>query len=202
MLQYPLARLEAQVEPRELRVAVLELVHDAQGLEVVLEAAVVRHALVQGVLPGVAELGVGNWTDPAFYDFGATPPQAPARLVDALLLRITGTAHVEIAQTAPVMLNFSSAEIAGGVLKTAQTETLAASLVGTLLGDLDLTVNVLGIGLNSPAVIAQALRDLLAPLTPTLDLAIAGTLGALGLGVGEGDVRVYGVRCDHAVLVG
>ena len=96
----------------------------------------------------------------------------------------------------------SSAEIAGGVLKTAQTETLAASLVGTLLGDLDLTVNVLGIGLNSPAVIAQALRDLLAPLTPTLDLAIAGTLGALGLGVGEADVRVYGVRCDHAVLVG
>ena len=154
------------------------------------------------VLPGVAELGVGNWTDPAFYDFGATPPQAPARLVDALLLRITGTAHVEIAQTAPVMLDFSSAEIAGGVLKTAQTETLAASLVGTLLGDLDLTVNVLGIGLNSPAVIAQALRDLLAPLTPTLDLAIAGTLGALGLGVGEADVRVYGVRCDHAVLVG
>ena len=154
------------------------------------------------VLPGVAELGVGDWTDPAFYDFGATPPQAPARLVDALLLRITGTAHVEISQTTPVMLDFSSTEIAGGVLKTAETETLVSSLIGTLLGDLDLTVNVLGIGLNSPAVIAQALRDLIAPLAPTLDLAIAGTLGALGLGVGEADVRVYGVRCDHAVLVG
>ncbi len=154
------------------------------------------------VLPGLAELGVGDWTNPAFHDFGATPPQSPVRLVDALLLRIAGTAHAEIAQTTPVMLDFSSAEIAGGVPKTAETETLVSSIMGTLLGDLDLTVNVLGIGLNSPAVIAQALRDLLAPLALTLDLAIAGTLGALGLGVGEADVRVYGVRCDQAVLVG
>jgi uncharacterized membrane protein len=154
------------------------------------------------VLPGLAELGIGDWADPAFHDFGATPPQSPVRLVDALLLRITGSAHVEVAQATPVMLDFSSTEIAGGVLKTAQTETLVSSLAGTLLGDLDLTVNVLGIGLNSPAVIAQALRDLLAPLSPTLDLTLAGTLGALGLGVGEADVRVYGVRCDHAVLVG
>lgn len=154
------------------------------------------------VLPGLAELGIGDWTDPAFYDFGASPPQLPVKMVDALLLRITGTAHVEIAQTTPVLLDFSSADIAAGTLKTAQTGTLVSSLVGTLLGDLDLTVNVLGIGLSSPAVLAQALRDLLAPLAPTLDLTLAGTLGALGLGVGEADVRVYGVRCDHAVLVG
>jgi uncharacterized membrane protein len=154
------------------------------------------------VLPGVAELGVGDWTDPAFHDFGAIPPQSPVKLVDALLLRISGTAHIEIAQTTPVMLEFSSTEIGAGTLKTARTETLVSSLVGTLLGDLDLTVNVLGIGLSSPAIIAQALRDLLAPLAPTLDLALAGALGALGLGVGEADVRVYGVRCDHPVLVG
>ena len=154
------------------------------------------------VLPGVAELGLGDWTNPAFYDFGSTPPQAAVRLVDVLLLRITGTAHVEIAQTTPVTLDFSSSEIAAGTLKTARTETAVSSLMGSLLADLDLAVSVLGIGLASPATIAQALRDLLTPLAPTLDLTIAGTLAVLGLGVGEADVRVYGVRCDQAVLVG
>lgn len=154
------------------------------------------------VRPGAARLGLGVLSDAALQDFGLPPPQVPVHLVNVLLLKITGTAHVELAQTTPILLDFSSAEIGAGTLKTARTETLVSSLVGTLLGDLDLTVSVLGIGLASPAVIAQTLRNLLAPLAPTLDLTIAGTLGALGLGVGEADVRVYGVRCDHAVLVG
>ncbi|MNL41116.1 hypothetical protein D3C87_1635100 [compost metagenome] len=124
------------------------------------------------------------------------------RLVDVLLLKVSGSAQIEIAQTTPVTLGFSSAEIAAGTLKTVTTTTPIASLAGSLLGELDLTVSVLGLGLASPALIAQALRDLLAPLAPTLDMTLAATLSTLGLGIGEADIRVYGVRCDHAVLVG
>jgi uncharacterized membrane protein len=155
-----------------------------------------------GVRPGVARLALGQLSDAALYDFGTTPPLDPARLVDVLLLRVTGSALVEIAQTTPIALDFSSPEIGAGTLKTATTQTLVSSLTGSLLGELDLTVNVLGLGLASPAVIAQAVRNLLAPLAPTLDVTLAGILSALGLGVGEADIRVYGVRCDHAVLVG
>lgn len=154
------------------------------------------------VRPGLLRLGLGDLGDAALVNFGASPPQSPVDLVNVLLLRITGTALVELAQTAPVPVTFSSAEIAAGVQKTAQATTPVASLAASLLGELDLTVNVLGLGLASPAVIARALRDLLAPLAPTLDQTIVGALGALGLGVGEADIRVYGVRCDHAVLVG
>lgn len=152
--------------------------------------------------PGLARLAIGDWAEPGFSDFGATPSLAPVNLINALLLRVSGSAYVEIAQTEPVVLSFSSAEIGAGTVKTAQTQTLVSSLAGSLLGNLDLTVSVLGLGLSSPSVIAQALRDLLAPLAPTLDLALAGTLSTLGLGIGEADIRVYGVRCDHAVLVG
>lgn len=154
------------------------------------------------VRPGVLRLGVGELSDTALTDFGVPPPQTPVTLLNALLLRVTGSALVEMAQTSPVILGFSSADIAAGTLKTASTTTPISSLTGSLLGDLDLTVNVLGLGLSSPALIAQALRDLLSPLTPVLDQTLESVLGTLGLGIGEADVRVYGVRCDRAVLVG
>ena len=154
------------------------------------------------VLPGAARLGLGELSNAALSDFAVSPPQVPVRLVDVLLLRITGTALVEIGQTSPVPLTFTSSDIAAGTIKTASVTTPVASLVGSLLGDLDLTVNVLGLGLSPPAVIAQALRDLLAPLAPVLDVTLASTLSTLGLGIGEADIRVHGIRCDHAVLVG
>lgn len=154
------------------------------------------------VVPGALELGLGVLNPNALHDFNTPPPQSPIHLVNVLLLKITGTAHVEMAQTTPIRLSFSSADVDAGTLKTARTQTPISSLVGSLLGDLDLTVNVLGIGLSSPTVIARALRAQLAPLAPVLDLTITSTLGVLGLGLGEADVRVYGVRCEHAVLVG
>src|SRR5690606_5650541 len=55
VLQDPFPRLEREIQARKRRIAFLELVDDAQGLEVVLEAAELAHAFVQRVLPGVAE---------------------------------------------------------------------------------------------------------------------------------------------------
>src|SRR5690606_40355961 len=55
VLQDALSRLEAQVQAVEGRVALLERIHHAQRLQVVLESAVRPHAVVQRVLPRVAE---------------------------------------------------------------------------------------------------------------------------------------------------
>jgi len=60
MLEDALARLERQVEPGELRIALLELVHDAQRLQVVLEPAELAHALVERILARVAERRVAD----------------------------------------------------------------------------------------------------------------------------------------------
>ncbi|MBB4053073.1 putative membrane protein [Devosia subaequoris] len=152
--------------------------------------------------PGILRLSVGEMSDASLADFGVPPSAAPVRLIDILLLRVTGAAMVELAQTTPVRLNFSSADIAAGTMRTARTETLVASLSAMLLDRLDLTVNVSGLGLSPPHIIAQTVRALLVPFAPLIDNTISGTLSALGLGLGEADVRVYGVRCDRAVLVG
>ena len=59
-LRMPSRVSKVRFSPRKLGVALLELVDDAQRLQVVLEAAVVAHAVVQRVLAGVAERRVAE----------------------------------------------------------------------------------------------------------------------------------------------
>ena len=60
VLEDAFAAFEGEVEPGKLRVALLELIHHAQRLQVVLEAAVVAHAVVERVLAGVTERRVAE----------------------------------------------------------------------------------------------------------------------------------------------
>ena len=55
MLQDSLARLEGQVQPAECRVPVLQTIHHAQRLEIVLEASERLHALIERILSRVTE---------------------------------------------------------------------------------------------------------------------------------------------------
>ena len=158
------------------------------------------------VRPGALRLVIGEVNAGTFGNFGATPVVALARLVEVKLLGITvlqalASSLVEIAQTTPIPLNFSAAEIAAGTIKTAKTTTMVTSLTGSLLDHLVLNVPVLGLGLNLTSLKAL-LKAILLPVAPVLDLTIGRLLDALGLSVGEADVRVYGVRCTHPVPVG
>src|SRR5207253_1125415 len=60
MLDDSLSDFPAQVEAGELRIALLEHLEDAQGLAVVLEAAMVGHQLAHGLLAGMAERRVAE----------------------------------------------------------------------------------------------------------------------------------------------
>jgi uncharacterized membrane protein len=154
------------------------------------------------VVPGVVTLALGDPGDAPLQNFEVPLSSAPVRLVDLLLLRVTGSARIQAVQTVPLRLDFSSADIAAGSQKTARTQTLAASLATSLLSGISLHVEILGLGLSPASLIAQTVRALIMPLAPTLDMTINAAFSALGLGVGEADVRVYGVRCHKAVLVG
>lgn len=147
--------------------------------------------------PGVAHLILGEVNAGTFGAFNSTPNIGTATLINALGIKVTGVAHAQIAQTTPTSLSFSPAEIASGTVKKAKTTTFTGSLVGSLLGDLKLSAAGIGIGIVGPL-----LEALLAPLAPVLDLAINRILEAVGLSLGEVDVKVYGVRCTHPVLVG
>ena len=60
MLQDALTRLKRQVQPVVSRIALFQLIHHPQRLQVVLEPAMGLHAPVQRILPGVPERGVAE----------------------------------------------------------------------------------------------------------------------------------------------
>ncbi|ODT70299.1 MAG: hypothetical protein ABS75_12885 [Pelagibacterium sp. SCN 63-23] len=159
------------------------------------------------VKPGALRLALGEMSDPALANFGIAPSLAPVRVVDVLsLVRVNAAGRVEIAQTEPIALQFSSTDIAERRMRTARTSTIPSSLVGSLLGSLsvepEILGNILGLGLLTKGGVTDALRALLAPLGPVLDITVDAVLASLGLAVGEADITVHAVRCTNPVLVG
>src|SRR5687768_220970 len=74
MFEDALPSLKTQVQTIERPIMLFQHIHHAQGLEVVLKAAVILHAIVQGILPRVAERRVpqvvskGNGFDQVFVE--------------------------------------------------------------------------------------------------------------------------------------
>src|SRR5687768_8368668 len=58
MLEDAFTALEAEIQSGKTGVTLLELIDDAQRLQVVLEPAVFAHAFIERVLPGMSERGV------------------------------------------------------------------------------------------------------------------------------------------------
>lgn len=158
------------------------------------------------VRPGALRLLIGEVSDSAQDNFSTPPKLTNAKLVEVKLLGLTllqvlGSSEVELAQTKPITLDFSSADIAAARTRTARITTLASGLVATLFNRLNLQVPIAGLGLNL-STIGPLLGSIIMPLAPALDLALNQLLGAVGLSLGEADVTVHGVRCGAPALVG
>jgi hypothetical protein len=99
MFEHAFATFEGQVEPRKFRVSLLELIDDAQRLQIVFETAVVAHAFVERVLACVTEWCVTEIVRKA-YGFGQGfidpkgPRDSPADLRDLQGMRDTGAVKI------------------------------------------------------------------------------------------------------------
>lgn len=154
------------------------------------------------VLPGAATLALGKPSNAEMRNFAAPLPLVPVKILDATLLQVAASSHLSVAQTAAVPLAFNSTDIGLLRSKTARVTTPITSLAQNLVSGLNFDISILGLGLALPTVINTALKTAVAPLGPPLDAILNGVLTTLGLGIGEADVRVYGVRCATPVLVG
>jgi uncharacterized membrane protein len=151
--------------------------------------------------PGVADLRIGAVDKSRFADFGRSPMGGPARIVAAPLVTVNAAAHAEIANVETQTLTFRHRDVSEHAAKTVSTRNLTRSLTASLLADIQLDVKVAGLGLAPPSVLKGSLANLLAAATPSLDTLLDGVLAALGVRVGEADVRVNGATCGRSVLV-
>ncbi len=153
------------------------------------------------VVPGIAEISLGNVDTTAFNNFGRDPRVTKAAIVDSLVLKINGMAHVDAANMTKTKLTFQQADITQATVKTASTKDISTSLIKSLLKNLDVDINVLFLTIGTPTLVQAALAETLSVATVPIDGLLYNTLTLLGVKVGEADVRVTDLRCMHPALV-
>jgi uncharacterized membrane protein len=154
------------------------------------------------VTPSVGEVALGQIDTSDLSDFNDTLAISPAQMVNVLLLKVTGSAQVNVGGNDWQTVSFDGSDIAAGTIKTVQTTNIASETFSSLLGNLNLNVQLLGLnlGLGQSAVTTTVQNTLKTVATP-LDGAINNLTGLLGVGLGEADVRINGVRCNDVALV-
>lgn len=152
--------------------------------------------------PGIIEAWIGSSKPRAFGDFSSPLQEVPATLVDAPLVSVSGFAHAMIGNRRSQLLEFDQSDIEEDRLKRVETSEFVAPLVTTLVGDLQLRVKVLGLALVPTGPLTSAIADVLAKVATPLDAVLASVLQALGVHLGEADVRVHDVACGRGLLAG
>lgn len=150
--------------------------------------------------PGVAALRIADVGAATLADFRNQPAFSPTRIVQAPLVTVTGQALAEISNTGFTTLTFEKQDIAGRSIKSVSTRDATQSLTQSLLGNLQLNINVAGLGLGT-AGLQSTLVGVLNTATPAIDTLLYSVLTALGVRIGEADVRVTGGVCGRSVLV-
>ncbi|MBZ9844244.1 TadG family pilus assembly protein [Mesorhizobium sp. CA5] len=159
--------------------------------------------------PGVVEAHLAKSSASGFADF--TKPQsfsdadiADLKLLLVPLLQVTGSSAFSVTNMTPTNLIYNATDIANKAIKTVSTKNLTQSLTTSLINNLSLSVNALGLGLDVTALLGTvkpAVTTLLNGVTAPVDDLLYNVLGALGVHVGEADVRVTGATCGRSVLV-
>lgn len=154
------------------------------------------------VTPAVVDAWIGAVSDADFTNFSVAANPGPATLlrIDALA-SVKGRAHAAIANLQPVTVSFSYSEILQMTKKTTSTTDFVSSLVSQLLGNLSLSVSAAGLGLNLPGGSAAMVANVISAATSPIDQAISQVLQTVGVGIGQADTWVSGVKCGGAVLV-
>lgn len=153
-----------------------------------------------GVSPGIVDAWIGDVTPAMMTNFSTKPNPPAANIVDLGVIQVSGRAHATMANTAPTPVTFSYADIQAQTRKTVNTTNFTSSLTQSLLGDLQLGVQLGPLGLPIPGI-GALVAGIIGGATGSIDTLLNSVLQTLGIGLGQVDTWVTGVRCDGAVLV-
>ena len=161
-----------------------------QGLNIDIEAR-----------PGIAGAWIGEVQPARMRRFDTSPAVDRATFVNTGLIKARGRATADIGNTAFQKVSFDYQDVQNGTVKSVSTRNYTAPLIATLLGDLDIDVDIHGLGLTSPQTVTSLVALSLQPAAVAIDAVVYNLLTVLGVKVGEADIRVNGARCQRAVLV-
>lgn len=152
-------------------------------------------AVTVSARPGVAAAWIGQKAA------GASQVQM-SNIVNVPIASVSGRSHVRVGDTAWTPLTFSKDDIANRTIKRVSTSNFTEDLVSSLVGELELQVQVLGLGFGLGPTISNLVSSTLQGVTQPLDSIVSSLLKSLGVRIGEADVRVHGALCGGARLAG
>lgn len=163
--------------------------------------------------PGVASLRIAETNKTGFADFTKPASFSDAKIADLKveilflslpLITVSGSAAVDVGNLNTTTLNFDYNDIKNGTIKNVSTRNLTQSLTQSLINGLTLKITALGLPIDVTALLGTVKQPLLAILggvTAPVDNLLYTLLTALGVRVGEADIRVTGANCGRSVLV-
>jgi uncharacterized membrane protein len=155
------------------------------------------------VAPSIGEAAISAVNTSQLDNFSQEPTTGPATMIDvALLLKVTGQSVISLGGQDWQNVTFDSDDIQNGVVKTVSTDNAIDAALTSLVGNLSLNVQILGLGLglNQNQVTAAVVSSLNGVASP-LDSVVDQLTHMAGVGLGEADVWINGVRCQNVALV-
>lgn len=154
------------------------------------------------VTPGLVNGWIGTVTAADMVNYTKEPTPGPATLLNLVgLATVTGRANAMIGNISPVQVTYTASDIANATIKTSSTQDFVSALLASLLGNLQMQVNALGLGVNIPGL-TNSVAAVLTPAAAPVDQLINGVLQTTGLGLGQADTWVTGARCSAGNIVG
>ncbi|MFN4185520.1 MAG: pilus assembly protein TadG-related protein [Hyphomonas sp.] len=158
-------------------------------------------AVTVAAQPAVGRVMIGEVGRNDFEQMERTMHVSLTRIAETLLLRVRAKSDVRMGNERSTDLSFTRADIDAGRAKTATTRNYTSSLLGSALRDLELRIDAGPLSLATPSLVQAALSATLTPVLEPVDGAVYNLLAALGVHLGEADVRVHGISCQVPVLV-
>lgn len=153
------------------------------------------------VAPSIGSVSLGQVNTSQLDNFTTELRPARAELVRVGPARVEGQSRIELGGQAWQNVRFTSADVNAGRVKTVATRDAVQATLTSLLAQTVLTVRVVGLGVTVPGL-ATITKNAITPIGAPLDNLVNGLSDLLGVHLGEADVRVNGVRCGGAALVG
>ncbi|MDH7788777.1 putative membrane protein [Ochrobactrum sp. 19YEA23] len=157
-----------------------------------------------GVTTGIAGVYLGNLSDPDFKNLNKKPAVtnftiAQLKVLGLSVAAVNAKAAIALGDDTQRTLSFSYADIQNKKIQTASSSKLLGGLTSSLLSNMSVDVNLIGIDLDLTGLFTL-LGTLLSPVSALLDNLLFGLLDLLGVKLGQADVQVTGVLCQQAVL--
>lgn len=159
-----------------------------------------NHAVTLAIKTSPATLMIGDVPAADFQNMQRSLAPKSVKLLRLPLASVEGKSELVLSDLADKPARFSRRDIDDGRIKTVESKGLTAGAAKSLSDRTDLSVNILGLGLNAKAL-TTLVGDTLALAAPVLDDVLEGVTATLGVHLGEADARVNALRCGKARLV-